>query len=351
MTNAEHLIIRINGRDYRQWVDFRMRREMESLAWSVSVQLWDAWQGDDLPFVEGDPIEVRWRNDLEFSGYIDQRTLRTAETNTLIAITARSKTGDCIDCSATNKPGEWKNAELLTIATDILGEFGLGAGSDVDLGSPIRAFALAEGETANEALQRLARMRGVVAVGDEFGDVKFTRAGAQRADTRLRYGVNIREAEATANATQRYSEYVLKAQVSGTDSFFGSKAAAVSATATDSDVTRYRPLVIMAESQDSGAELKKRAEWERTYRAGRARRASVVTPGAEHTDGYLWKPNLLVDVLDPRIRVAGELLIVATDLAMSERGTTTTLELANPAALTVEPLAKPKKKGGFSSWL
>jgi hypothetical protein len=61
---------------------------------------------------------------------------------------------------------------------------------------------------------------------------------------------------------------------------------------------------------------------------------------------------MLVDVDDPRVRLKGELLIVATTLRIAENGTTTQLELANPAALTIEPLSPPKKKqGGFESWL
>jgi len=352
MANANDVALRFADRDLKQWLALQLRRDMESLAPSFAVQLWDAWAGQNTPFVEGDTVQILWKNGREFTGYIDAIRSQSSATNTLITVTGRSKTLDLIECSAVTKPGEWRRTGLLAIATDIAAPFGIACGSDVDLGAPFAVFTLQEGESANEAIQRLARMRGVLAVGDEFGDVQFTRAGTERAGTKLQYRVNILESSSEISAEQRYSEYTIKTQVAGTDDFFGANAAAVSAKATDPDVRRYRPLTLIAEAQETGASLQKRADWERTYRAGQSRRAAVKTYGAEHRDGYLWAPNMLVDIDDPRVRLKGELLIVATTLSIAENGTTTDLELANPAALTIEPLAPPKKKrGGFDSWL
>lgn len=346
--------VRINGTEYPLWETLRLGMAIDQLAHTFAVSLYDGWvaKEEDVPFQEGDPIVLLWKGTEALTGYVDRVSISYSSTGHTLSAEGRSKTGDLVDCAAVVSPGEWAKADILKIATDITGPFGIGAGNYTDIGTPVRKFAVQEGETAAESLERLARTRGVLATCDAFGDVRFARAGQDRASTKLQYGVNILTGSREGSATERFSEYTLKSQVSGDDSFFGEKAATPMGTATDDLVTRYRPLVVLSECQESGAELKKRAEWERTVRAGRARRLSYRVQGCEHLDGYLWVPNLLVQVDDPRLRVQGDYLVAEVAITASQAyGTVTDLTLMSPKAFTVEPIPKPKQKGGFLPWL
>lgn len=348
MADVRNWAVKLGSTKLLRWETLELRRAIDQLAHSFTLGLYDAWPGEDLPFGESDAIEIEWHGDRALTGYID----RLSATYDGLQLSGRSKTADLIDCSATNSPGEWKKADLLKIAVALTGDFDIGAGSDTDLGTPLRSFTIQEGEAVAEAIERLARLRGVLATCDAYGDVRFTRAGSRKASTRLEYGVNILPgATFEASSVERFSDYTVKSQVAGDDNFFGEPAAAAQGSAADSVVSRHRPLVVLSESQESGKELEKRAEWERTVRAGRARRVQYTVAGSEHLDGYLWDANMLVDVNDPRLRIKGELLITAATIRVSEQGTTTTLELASPKAFTVEPVPAPKPKGGLLSWL
>ncbi len=68
--------------------------------------------------------------------------------------------------------------------------------------------------------------------------------------------------------------------------------------------------------------------------------------GWEHDDG-LWAPNTLIRVVDTRLRIDDELLIVEATQQLSESsGSTTELSLTFPEAFDIQPLPPPKKKKG-----
>jgi len=343
--------LRIGGKKFSGWTAASVTRSLTELAHKYTVTLTDKWVQDmeAVPIEEGDPVQVWIGTHLITSGYIDEESLTYNSTERTLSFTGRSKTGDLVDCTAIHKGGQWRKKKLLQIVTDICEPFGIDvtARTGLDLGKAFTNpnFKLQEGETAFSAIARAARMRGVLTLTDGGGNLFIDRAGgAHRVFTKLERGVNILSATKKTNGRERFKEYTVKTQASGNDDMFG-KATSIHRHATDAGVNRYRPLTVQVDNEDSGTELQKRVNWERNVRAGKAKSYSCVVEGWEHANG-IWKPNTLVRVLDPDARLDDELLIAMVKLTRDSQGTRSELGLTFPEAFDIQPLPKPKKKGG-----
>ena len=160
------------------------------------------------------------------------------------------------------------------------------------------------------------------------GRLVLGRPARTRAAVELVHGENILAASSLIDWTNRFSNYTLLGQQPGSDFLTGSEAAHVIGNSVDRGVTRFRPLTILAEQGLTDQEALARIEWEASVRAARARSAAVSVQGWRETpDGDLWEPGRLVIVSDPWLGLERELLISGVRQAITERGTTTTLQL------------------------
>ena len=158
-------------------------------------------------------------------------------------------------------------------------------------------------------------------------------------------GENILSASAEDSTEDRFSEYIIKGQAKGDDDNNGEVVTSQKANSKDGGVKRYRPLVIVSEDQGDIASFKKRAEFEASVRAGRARSASVTVQGWIHA-GAVLRPNQLVMVRDSWLKLNREMLISEVDLTLDDSGTRTELKLALPEAYSLLPVSE-KQKGSF----
>ncbi len=335
----------VDGQTYGGWKTVQITRGIEQLASSFSVSYSDRWAEDaePRPIAEGASCQLSIDGEQLIDGYVDVARGNYDSSSHGLTVSGRSRAGDLVDSSAVFAGGQWKKRTLLQIAQDLCKPFGLEVSAEVDIGEPFRRFSLQQGEKVHECLERAARMRGVLLVSDSSGNVVITRAGTKRMGVELRRGEPyILACDFEASLTDRFSEYILKSQGAGDDEWHGGKAATPKATAKDDGVTRYRPLIIVAENQGDSTELERRATWERNVRAGRARRLKYTLRGWRAPNDELWQPNVLVRVVDDWARVDDELLVVSTELVRDESGQRSTLELTSPAAFDV--LALPPKR-------
>ena len=109
-----------------------------------------------------------------------------------------------------------------------------------------------------------------------------------------------------------------------------------SGRATDAAVSRYRPLVILAEAKGDPGSFEARARWEATVRAGQSRKLSyTVDTGWGPESGGLWQINTLARVKDDFLGVDGRYLIEGvTYTKASKSGTTAQVALVHPDAFT-----------------
>jgi len=364
---AEQIALAIKGKIYRGWTEISINTAMDALAGAFSISLTERWAGDGRtpsqieawPILNGDTCQVSIDGEVIIDGYVDQFRPSFSPTDHTIEIQGRDKTCDLIDCSAFHQPDQWKNLDLLQLAKILCDPFGIKVTAEVDVGPRFEVVKLQQGETVFSALDRLARFRKVILSPGIAGGVLITRAGRNRAAVRLQQGVNIKSASGVLDTSQRYSNYIVKGQNVSSKTSDGELEAHAEARVTDSSVTRYRPLVVMAETGATNGSAADRATWEANVRLGRSAVATVTLRGwKQGLTGALWKPNLLVGVTSGFLRMDGDMLIRQVTYKRSgDSGTECELSLISPQAFSPEPpdktenaKAKRAKNGGVNIW-
>lgn len=337
------VILTINGAIYGGWETVRISRGIEQIAGTFELAVSERWPGQSTPMVirPGDACTVSVDGEVLITGYVDDVTPEYDDVNHTVAVSGRDKSADLVDCSAIHASGQWSGRSMVQIAADVCKPFGVSVQADTGIGANFGTFALQEGESAFETIERMARMRGVLLLSDGKGGLLITRAGTEKIPTQL--GENILTASATLSWRDRYSKYIVKSQAVGGDFTTPGEHSQAQAVATDPNITRYRPLIVMAEDQGGSGSIKDRAIWEASIRLGKGSRATISVQGWKHGAG-LWQPNRLVRVVSPWLGLDREMLIASVAFVLDDSGTITELGLVLPAAYQLIPLPEKKKK-------
>lgn len=265
---------------------------------------------------EGDPCEVVLNTsggpEVIIAGLVDTCEDEDSPDSFTLQVSGKSRTIDLVEGAATFTPGRWSNAKLEKIVTQIASPLST---TEVfvqgEQGEPFSWFSIQKGETAFDAISRAALLRGLHPFAVR-GSLVLTRAGATQTATVLERGkgklVRSRRVSSWAN---RFSHYLLRAQVRGTDENWGKNAGQLDSAAEDDELVargRYRPLLAQVEAR-SRSELRSRAIVERNRRAGRGMVVSTVVDGWETDEGTAWRPNTLVRFVNPVLGVDEDLLI------------------------------------------
>ncbi len=343
--------LRIGGRRYGGWKRVSVTHALDALAGEFRVSVSERFPGapGGREIRMGDAVDVLIGGETVVTGYVDDESVEIGTEKHALTYMGRDRTGDLVDCSAVHEPGEWQGLSAEKIAQELCKPFGIEVVVVADTGEPLRNFKIEEGEPVFSALERISRHRGFLLRSDSKGRLILDKVGSKRVRTRLEEGKNILSASVRGGVRDRYSRYIVKGQQQGNDFNFGQAAAAPSAESGDPGVTRNRPLVVIAEDQLDPSTAQKRADWEASSRAGRARRVRVTVQGFRDGEGSLWQPNTLVQVESASLHVRRELLISQVTRVRGERGTRTELELMRPDAFIPEPL--PESEGEDDLWI
>jgi len=352
-----------NGQKFGGWTSVNIRKSMESLAHEFTLELTNqrvSALGQSVPtgltlrdvrtaadeFSVLDECEIRIDGKSVITGYVDDFDFEYDANRADLRVTGRSKTGDLIDCSAVYKTGLWQKATIEQIAKDLCGPFGIEVlalvlGFETDWSKPFDRFRLDDGETVFEALTRAAEMRAVILTTGSDGNLQIERAGQFSSGAGLELGKNVMLGAIARSYRERFSEYTFKGQTEASDDWSGLSANDLAHKATDTGVSRYRPLVVHSDKQRGKADVGKRAVWERNVRAGRSIRHRYVVEGWTSNLGLLWEPNSLVKITDEWCDVDTTALVTSVELVLAGEQVTT-LELLDPTAFTPNP-AQPKE--------
>ena len=303
---------------------------------------------------ESQPVEH-----LAFRGFIDEIEPEIGESGRVMKIRGRSWSADAVDSSAMNSPGEWNDVELHTLVAEIGEAVGVVVGIRTADPRPERfaKFRLQPGESAFEAIERAARLRGrlvypnlgTLEVALPSADLVNASSGQIRGELREGDDGNVKSAKLKDSWRNRYHRYVVRGQDTGTDERFGD-ALATEGEAFDlrlepkgfgPQLRRVRTLLILADKPLSDKEAEDRAKWEANVRAARGTRLEVqlqgwkVWPTEDHSK--LWAPNFLVPTRIHSLRMFETLLIASVTLTRSPTsGTTTTLECMRRDAFLID---------------
>jgi prophage tail gpP-like protein len=344
---VSELTLLIDGQRFGGWTEVECVRGIEQAAGSFRVVYTDRWDGQPVPCPIQAAVRVQVQMDGEtvITGYVDSAVMEFDGESHSLTIEGRDAAGDLIDASAVTKHGgQWLNAGLSQIAAELAQPFGIAIQADADEGEKFTSFALQEGETVFEALDRMTRMRALLLISDGQGGLRLTRAGADTAGALIE-GQNIVKGRAELDVKGCYSSYICRGQIQATDELDAETAYQQRAEASDPSVTRYRPLVITAEDQGYQKSIQARAEWECRRRAARSARIHLTVQGWRDSAGQLWRPNVMAPVRSSMLGIDGELLIVKVRQTLDGRGTFTELTLSQRGGYDLDPANAQKGRG------
>lgn len=343
-TGADTLKLKVNGKSFEGWQQISVKRSLKAISGAFSLTVVDKWAEQQIAWqiTPGDECSIQIGDDTVLTGYVDSVSPRFDASSRSFSVSGRDKTGDLVDCSIDQKPGSWSNISFLGLAKKLASPFDIGVTIDDNLSVssllPIfPAWKVNQGETCFESIERAARLRGVLLVNDGEGNILITQAGTDRASSELVQGENILEASADYNQKERFSRYVVKSQTNGLDGVDPSVDFSCQGVATDAGVTRYRPVVIVAEGAATAAVCRTRARWESAVRLGKSTQVRVKVAGWRQNNGDLWEVNQLTTVKSPWLGLNLELLITETNFSKSDGGTFTDLLLEPAQAYKPDP--------------
>lgn len=347
MTEANNTVrLRVNGTDYGGWKEVEITAGIERQVRDFSLAVTDRWPGQtDVPrrIRPGDVCEVFIGSDLVLTGYVDGTPIRYDGRQVSVGVKGRSKTQDLVDCAAINKPGSWSGATVERIARDLASTYGIKVTSEVTAGAPL-SHSIEQGETVFESIDRLLRLRQLLATDDAEGRLVFISVGsAGTAATALRHGDNILAADTGLDYKEVFSEYICKGQRAGNDQDFGAAVSEETASITDSTVRRRRVMLIKASGQTDGGSAADRVKYERASRRGKALSTTYTVAGWRQANGSLWRHNQLVRVTDPVIGFDDQFVVAQVTYRLNDKGMVCMLQVGPPDGYVNNP-AKGKAK-------
>lgn len=353
MASDAALTLLTSGRSFEGWKAATVVRSMEHCSGGFELELSELSPGRQAVrrIEPGASCELRLGDEPVITGYVDELEVRIDSGQHDTRVTGRDATADLVDCSASGKTGQWRGQKIERIAEDLCRPFRVPVRVEVDTGAALPSFALQEGETVFEAIERAARIRALMLMSDSLGALLITRASAMRAPTALVLGANVLKLSARLDVRDRFSVYAVKGQAPGNDFFSGKAVSQMVAVATDPyfAAPRYRPLVLTNDAPDLAASLKGRVQWEANVRAARSLDIEVVVQGWRHAEG-LWQPNTTVRLQAPSLNLDTDLLITTVRNRLDDSGSTTALSLTREDAFTLLPLNASAGAGDAFKW-
>ncbi|SMF94356.1 Mu-like prophage tail protein gpP [Methylomagnum ishizawai] len=340
------LTLLVGGVRFGGWTEVEVVRGIEQAAGTFRVVYTDRWDGQPTPgpIQSGAAVQVLMDGEVVVTGHVDRTLVEFDAQRHTLTVQGRDAAGDLVDSSAVPAHGgQWLKTDLLTIARELAAPFKVPVAAGADLGEPFDSFTLQSGETVHEAIDRMARMRGLLPMSDGRGGLVLARAGTATAGALIE-GQNIKAARAELDLTGRYSTYICRGQIQALDHLDADTAYGLQGTAGDPGVERHRPLVVLAEDQGHQASIDARAEWECRRRAARGARLYITVQGWRDSSGALWKPNTRSAIRSPTLGVDGTLLISEVRQTLDGEGTLTQLTLGQPEAFDPSPKKAKRRK-------
>lgn len=353
-TADDHKVrLRVAGMDYGGWTRVKIGAGIERQARDFDLGITWRWgeQAQPIPIKQGEKAQVWIGQDLVMTGWVFATPISHDPDQITRGAAGRSLTADMVDCSAVNKPGQWRRQSVQKIVQALAQPFGLQVVSQVAETQALADHSIEPGETVFASIDRLLTISRLLSTDDPQGRIVIVEPGsAGRAVDALVVGENVLSADAGLDFAQIMSQYRVVGQKSGTDESWGQETNEVVAEVTDARATRYRPFLIQQQGQLTKQLARDRVDWERNSRMGKALAATYKVQGWRQSNGALWVPNLIVPVRDPIIGFERDMLITEVEYVLDDKGTVATLHVAPPESVQPEPNDKQRnrklKKGG-----
>lgn len=339
--------LKVNGESHEGWKEVAITRSCAAMANGFEMTLTERWASDRARAIAaGDAFELLIGDDLVMTGFLDALTPTFNATDHALRATGRSRTADLVDCSIAGGKLQWSNVTLEALAAELAAPYGvtvLRAGESgggphgliaADTGRPFAQVAAQEGDKVFDVIEKQAKKRGVVAVTDERGRLVFVKPLEKALHTLIARRLNVLEAEAVRDLTDRFSDYVGKGQTGATKSNAPADRAHLKGAVRDAGVRRFRLMVVGDPDAESGLSLQDALVNERNKRIADSERLTITLQGwrafvTEDASEALWPVARRVRIVDPEwLKTDREMVIEEVRYSLSEGdGTRTQLTL------------------------
>lgn len=338
----------VDGMDYSGWKEVEIGAGIERLARDFTVSLtwnWPGAKGGPVRVRQGARCEVKIGRDLVLTGYVFATPIRYSATEVTVSVSGRSLTADLIDCTVDEKPGQWRGQPVASIVRALAAPYGVAVVDEIRDAATVADHSVEPTETVFESIDRMLSLSELFATDDGHGRLVMAQPGSGgRAADAIELGRNIKSGDAQLDFARLYSEYRCVGQRAGTDEEFGEAASEVSAAVTDGRMGRRRMLKVQPSGQLTPALAQRRVEWERDFRLSRALKTAYEVQGWRQSNGALWRPNMLVRVVDDLIGFDRDMLITEVSYVLGASGMLTRMSVAPPEGFVPEPTHKKGRK-------
>lgn len=357
---ADNISLSAGGLVYAGWTKVSVTRSLEAMAGSFDLELTYKFQGSSdkyrafmEPIKQGEPCVVKIGNDPVITGYVDDWVPSYDDKQVIISVSGRDKTSDLIDCSIIYPSGQFVNQTLMQIANTVCKPFGIDVIVKADVGVPFQRIQIEQGETPHELLTRLARQRGVLLTNDALGNLVITRASKDKAGVSLILGENIKAARGRFSWRNRFSKFIVKASGAGFGDWGeqGGAVGGIKSEITDSEINRYRPIIIVNEEITTAEGASKRGQWERQRSIGRSNSAEYTVTGWRIPQtGKVWSINTIVPVQDEILGLNEDMLINTIMFSEDDGGRLAVVGVVRPDSLDIPPQIEKNTTIAGGSW-
>ena len=349
MTTANNAVrLLVGGQEFGGWKSVAIQGGIERQVRDFDLTITNKWPGNtEIPrrVHPGDACEVFIGDDKVLTGYVDATPISYDGTSVTVGVRGRSKTADLVDCAAINSPGQWRAAKIERIAAEMAKVYGVDVVTQVDTGAAM-THAIEQGETVFESIERMLKLRQVLATDDAQGRLVFIKVGdAPKATTALELGKNIFKCDAPLDFKDVFTEYIVKGQRPGSDEEFGATVAGETARITDDTISRKRVLLIKQGGESTSSSAVDRVRYERAHRKAMALATTYTVVGWRQDDGALWLHNQLVRVRDAAVGFDDEFVIAEIQYQLSEAGMLCVLKVGPRDGYVNKPESAKMKKG------
>lgn len=282
-----------------------------------------------------DSIKVSVGNTSLCNGYLDNIFLDYGPEFNELEINGRDKTMDLVDCTPP-EPFELKSQTYLAIIKKLVQPFGISvtvkSSASSILSKTVEMYTADIGETVSALIGSICRDIGLLAMS--LGDGKLTLATSADATEvmtdAIQFGQNAKYGRLRRSNIDRFSNYSVKGMGISTDSKGIADYTSPSGAASDSLITRTRPITILSEGAVNNAICKSRANFEAMLRAGKSSLLTYEVSGWEQSDGSIWKIFSKARVKDSFLGIDEMMLISSLLFEYSrEEGKTTAITVVN----------------------
>lgn len=341
------MYLEINGVPYTGFTNCSASKSMEAAAGSFNFTA----AGEtprNCPIKNGSATRILINGEPIITGFVEKIHSHSGRDGYSLQISGRDRTCDFIDSSIPPKMEFNAAGTLKNIAEQALESIGAKSIKVIDLVGNLAPFKVGEivsgsmGETCFEFVERNSRKRQVLITCDGNGNLVITRASSQLIKTMLIRQAdgknnNILDGNMDLDSSKRFNTVGMWAQQID-PSYTDVKAP----PAIDKGIRDTRRLIVSAESPMNLMTAAQRVIWETNIRRARGTTYTcTVASYKAQADGALWKPNMLVRVIDEDCMVDAQLLIKSATYTLNEsNGEETQLEMCPADAFTLDAVMK-----------